>query len=376
MPITILEVKTKKQLSQFINFSYTHYKGIANYVPELYISHKWMLTSSNPFFQHSQIACFLAYSDDSIVGRIAAICNNIHLEIYKDNAGFFGFFESVDDREVANALFDTAIKWLKAKGLTKIIGPTNLTTNDSCGILVDGFDSPPVVLMPYNLPYYERLILGYGFLQLIDLLSYQVDGSKIVTSYQAVVDRCKSRMQTSGTTIRCINFNNFDDELRQLRPVYNQCNQKNWGFVPLDDAEFKAMALQLKLTTPKELALVAEHDGKIVGFMIVVPDLNQVLRKIKNGKLLPFGIVKLLWYKRKINKARILILGVADDFTNTGLDLLLYAQMNENIDKLGIIATEACYVLASNKKMNSIIEKMDGTIVKRYRLFELAIDNC
>lgn len=369
--VEIIEVSTKKQLRQFIEFPNQLYKNSPFYVPALYLSVKWMLGQKNPFFEHSQAALYLAVRADKVVGRIAAIYNKTHLEKYKDQKGFFGYFDSVNDVEVARKLLKSAFRWLNMKGLTSMMGPTNLTTNDSCGILIDGFDQEPMVLMPYNFEYYADLFHACGFNSIMDLFSYEIDGTALDSRYKDALERSADKLVKNEISIRSLSAKNFDEDLRKLMPVYNRCNEQNWGFMPLNRAEFEAMAKDLRRVAPLDLAIVVEKDEGIIGFVIAILNINQALKHIKNGKLFPLGFLKLLWQKRKINSARILILGLLNGFSGIGLDLLLYQKIKEALNRHGIYSAEACYVLESNYQMNSILKKIDGKCVKKYRMYNI-----
>ncbi|NLD48794.1 MAG: hypothetical protein GX660_16645 [Clostridiaceae bacterium] len=369
--LKIIEVNTKKQLKQFIEFPNILYKNCPYYVPSLYLSVKWTLSKKNPFFEHSQMALFLASNNNQVVGRIAAIYNKTHLDIYKDKTGFFGFFDAINDIEVARELFNASFNWLKSKGLTSMMGPTNLTTNDSCGILIDGFNQQPMVSMPYNFDYYADLIETYGFRKTMDLFSYHIDGSAVEYKYKNTLERSYENLAKNNISIRSLSTKNFDEDLAKLRPAYNNCNEHNWGFMPLNKAEFKALADDLKMIAPLDLAIVAEKDNQIIGFIIAIPNINQALKHVKRGKLLPFGFLKLLWYKRKVNSGRILILGLLNEYSGMGLDLVLYKKIKEALNYHGIYTAEACYILDSNYQMNSILKKLNGKCVKKYRIYSI-----
>ena len=371
MEIEILEVLSKKQLRQFIHFPNLLYKADPYYVPTLYLSEKWMLSQKNPFLQHSQIILFLAKDKGKIVGRIAAIYNRSHLDTYNDNSGFFGFFDSINNIEVAKALFTASSDWLKSKGITRIMGPTNLTTNDSCGFLVDGFDQSPMVLMPYNYQYYNELCLSCGFEKSIDLFSYEIDGTAVVNKYTNILFRSMQNMENKGIRIRQMSAKKFNEDITRLKPIYNECNKNNWGFMPLNDDEFKAMAKDLKMIAPLDLAILVEKENDIIGFIVAVPDMNQALKHVSKGKLFPFGLLRLLWHKRNINKARILILGILNEYSGMGIDVVLYQKIKETLNNHNIFRSEACYVLESNQKMNSILKKIDGKRIKTYRIYHL-----
>jgi len=368
----IRKVLSNKDLKRFINFPHQLYKGDENYVPTLNLVTKMMLSHKNPFFKHSEIALFLAIKEGKTVGRIAAIYNKTHLDVYNDNTGFFGFFDSIDDISVAKKLFETCEQWLAEKSIVKVIGPTNLTTNDSCGFLVEGFQFAPMIMMPYNKEYYNDLCAQLGYRKLIDLNSYSIDGSSI-KKYNNVYLRGLDVMQSNNINIRSITTKTFKEDVAQLMNVYNKTNEKNWGFMPLNEEEFKAMADDLKTATPLDLALLVEKDNKIIGYLIAVPNLNQAFRFVKNGKLFPFGIFKFLVKKRTVNSARIMILGILDEYKSMGIDLILYQRIKEALNKRKIFSSEACYVLENNQRMNSILGKLSEGVIKKYRIYEKEI---
>lgn len=370
--VEIIEISTKKQLRQFIEFPNHLYKGNPFYIPALYLAVQWMLSEKNPFFEHSQAAYFLAIKENKVVGRIAAIFNKTHLDTYNDQTGFFGFFDSIHDVEVAQRLFNASFDWIKLKGLTSMMGPTNLTTNDSCGILIEGYDKEPMALMPYNYAYYDDLFQSCGFTKKMDLFSYEIDGTAVKSKFKNIYDRSLDNLLSNGISFRSLSTKHFDDDLAKLMPVYNQCNENNWGFMPLNKAEFKALAQDLKMITPLDLAIVVEKDNRIIGFIIAIPNINQALKHVKFGKLFPFGFLKLLWHKRKINNARILILGLLNEYSGIGIDVVLYQKIKEALNQHKIYSAEACYVMESNNQMNSILKKIDGKCVKKFRMYSIS----
>lgn len=373
----IIPVTNRRLLRLFIDFPHVLYKNDRNYVPELYTSQKHLLTGKNAFFEHSEAVYFLAMMNGRVAGRIAAINNNVHNRIYNDNTGFFGFFEVIENYEVAVALLDRVMEWFSSKNIFHIMGPTNLTTNDSCGVLISGFEVPPVVMMPYNKEYYNDFLSRYGFIKEMDLLSYLVDGLQLKSLVEKpFVSKIQSKLKEAGIIIRPINLKDFEKEIDLFREVYNESNVGNWGFVPLNEKEFTNMAKEIKQVVPAKLILIAEKEDKQIGFIVAVPDFNQVFHRIAKGRLLPFGFLKVLWYRSKIDNARILILGVLKKFKNRGIDLLLYKIIQENLSSIGIFRCEACYIMEDNKIMNSILQKIGGKIIKRYRIynFEKAAD--
>jgi hypothetical protein len=369
--VEIREVKSGRDLKAFIQFPYLLYKDDPCYVPELNISQKKMFDRNrNPFFEHSKADFFLAFIGKHPAGRIALIRNNIHIQRTGGQCGFFGFFEVINDYEVACALFSKAVEWIKNEGLTSIIGPENYTTNDSCGMLFSGFNSPPVVMMPYNKAYYNEFLKRFGFKKVMDLSSWSIGDQILKSPYiERIVRRSAGKLNASGITFRTINYKILDKEIDSLRDVYNRSNKDNWGFLPQTEKEFRETALQLKQFVPEKLVLMVEKDHRLIGYLVSVPDLNQALIHVRSGKLFPFGLLKLLWYRRRITNARILILGILEEFRNKGIDIVLYKMVQENLATLGINHVEACYILDDNLKMFSIIGKLGGAKVKQYRIY-------
>ncbi len=373
--IRITEVRSRGEFNRFIQFPIHLYKNDPCFVPELYISQKTMFNrNKNPFFLHSKVDFFLVYKANHIAGRIALIKNNAHILNTGEKCGFFGFFESINDYHVAEALLDKAVTWHRNEGLTRIIGPENFTTNDSCGMLISGFNKPPVVMMPYNKEYYNDFLVKYGFTKAMDLSSYSIDDHVLTSPAMGkLVKQMNNKLEASNIIIRPINFKILDQEIIPFREVYNQSNKNNWGFLPLNEKEFRETALLLRQFVPENLTLIVEKEKRQIGFIVAIPDLNQVLYHIKSGRLWPLGIFKFLWYRRKITNARILILGILDEFRNKGIDIVLYKQIQENLANMGIYHAEACYVMENNLKMNSIIKKIGGISVKQYRIYRFEI---
>ncbi|RYZ96053.1 MAG: hypothetical protein EOP47_24620, partial [Sphingobacteriaceae bacterium] len=282
----IIPVKSKKELAAFIDFPHDLYKNDPNYVPELFIAQKDLLTT-HPFHKHSSLQPFLIYTDGKVTGRIAAILNNNHNEFNNAKDGFFGFFDCVNDAGVAKQLFDTAAQWLKEKSAETMIGPVNFSTNETCGLLVKGFDSPPMVMMTYNAPYYIELLEKAGLTKKVDLIAYKFGAEGYDDRSTKLLDALQARLKRNNIVIRKINMKDFKNEAKKLREVYNAAWDANLGFVPMNDEEFDYLAKDLKLILDKDFCLIAEQEGKIVGFALAVPDLNQVLIKVKRGRLLP-----------------------------------------------------------------------------------------
>jgi len=371
--VTITKVGNKRQLKEFIRFPHLLYQDSKEYIPELDYNVRNLVSDRNPFFEHSKAGFYLAKLNGELVGRIAFIENKQHNKFHKENVCFFGFFDVINDYEVAKALFDTVLKKSKEEAYNKIIGPTNLTTNDSCGILTKGFNQSPIILMPYNYPYYEVFMRRYGWVTANHLYSYDITSTSVNRFFESGLGKRILEMSTSTSIkIRQCNFQHFDEELEKLRKVYNASNMNNWGFVPMNEKEFRMMAKDLKLLIPPELILFAEFKDEVIGFMVAMPDFNYVFKKIKSGKLFPWGIIKFLWYKQKIKRARILILGVIDKYRGTGIDVQMYKKITQNLMSLNIHEAEACYVMSDNRIMNSVISKIGGDRNKEYTIFSIS----
>ncbi len=368
--VRVLEVTTKSDMLRFIKLPQQLYKGDPNFVFEPIFLQKEFFSHKNPFFTHSSARFFLAEFNGVLVGRIASIINTIHNKTYNENIGFFGFFESINNYEVAKILLNIVIDIHRIAGFNRVIGPTNFTTNDSAGLLISGFDSPPVVMMPYNKPYYADFLKRYGFNNETDLSSYLMD-DVILTSerFKNLADGITSKLSANGITLRNINYRSLNKELVSACSIYNESNKDNWGFIPLTEAEFVHTGNLFRQFVPQDLILLAVKANEIVGFAVALPDLNQIFRKIPSGKMLPFGFIKYLWHKKKISNSRILILGVEQSLRKSGIDVILYKKMQENLALHGIYSGEACYVMENNKAMNSILNKLGAKKVKEYRIY-------
>ncbi len=371
--IEVKEVKSKKDLKKFIKFEWQVYKGDKNWVPPLIID---MLSNfnpkKNPIFKHSKIQPYLAYKDGKIAGRIVATINNNYNEFQNEKVVFFGFFETFNDFEVAKALLDKVKEFGKENGMEKIMGPASFTTNDIVGMLIENFDEPPVIMMPYNPPYYNDLVNRYGLIKEMDLLAYKLDAQKV-----ELPDRVKRMVEylrkRSKVVLRKINIKKFDEEVEKIRIIYNDAWEKNWGFVPWTKEEFEHVAKDLKQVVIPDLALIAEIDGEPVGFSIAIPDANVAI-KHANGRLFPFGLIKILYYFNKIDHGRLLTLGVRKKFRKRGIESLFYYESLMNGKKLGWKWGELSWILENNEPIKHGVELMGGKVYKRYRVYSKKID--
>lgn len=363
---------SKKDRKRFIDFPHELYKGDPNYVPELYQTQEELVNpKKNPFFKHSKADLFLAIRDNKIVGRIAAIRNNNYNEYIDTNVGFFGFFDVIDDYHVAEMLLDKAVNWAKNEKLDGILGPTNFTTNDTAGLLVNGFEAPPVIMMTYNKPYYVDFIEKYGFTKKTDLLAYAVRKEEVAMKSVRIAKMIEERLKGKGITVRTVNMKKFNTETRNVLNVYKAAWDKNWGFVPPTDEEFLHMAASLKMFIQTEFSLVAEQNGKMVGFALAVPNINEISINFKKGRLFPFNIFKLLLNKKKTKMVRILTLGVVEGYRKLGIEAIFYARIISEGIRLGFDGAEASWILEDNEMMNQALIRMNADPYKRYRIYQL-----
>lgn len=323
----------------------------------------------NPFFTHSEAALLLASRHGVPVGRIAAIHNRRHLEVYGDGTGFFGFFESVDDPEVAGVLLEAAREWLLERGLTRMRGPVSFTINDEAGLLLDAFEEPPVLLMPYNPPYYRRLLEGWGLVKAHDLYAYRLDAPEAIPP---ALERVSARAAAKGIRVRTAELDRFDEEVERIHRIHSRAWAGNWGAVPLTLAEVRNLAGKLREIVDPELVLLAERHGEPMGVSVTLPDLNQALAHL-GGRLLPFGWLRLLRERRRIDALRVLILGVLPEHRHLGVEAtMIHRTLTTGLAK-GYRWAELSWVLESNRPMLRLLGHLGARRTKTYRLYEREI---
>ena len=326
----------------------------------------------NPFFQHAEVACFLARKNGVTVGRIAAIIDRNHIKFHNEQAGFFGFFECLPDCAVARELLGTAARWLKERDIEIMRGPMNPSTNDECGFLLEGFDSPPMIMMTYTPAYYLDYMERCGLTKSKDLYAYIVVIRDVAASGRLEKLASAVKRRVPGLTVRSADMKQFQREVEAVKDIYNSAWSHNWGFVPMTDAETESMAKKLKPLIVPELMIMAEVNGKPAAFFVAVPDYNQVLGKI-NGKLGPVGFAKFLWYSRTISDIRILTMGVKEEYRKKGIEGLLYLEAFKAAVKKGYKRAEMSWILEDNVLMQRGCELMDGRLYKKYRIYEKEI---
>jgi len=368
MAVEIREVTGPREMRRFILLPWKIYKGDPNWVAPLIMDQKTLLSvEKNPFYKHCETQHFLAYKDGKPAGRISALVNSNYNEFQGEKTGFFGFFESVRDGEVSGALFKAAEDWVRARKMDRLRGPTNPSTNDTLGLLVDAFDQPPAVMMPYNPVYYVDLYQDYGLKKAKDLYSYYLEASWMITEkIKRVTELIRRR---HNITVRHINIKKIDQEIELVKVIYNDAWSKNWGFVPWTDEELEHLGHELKPVAIAELVFFAYVDGEIAGFSLTLPDLYQALRHI-NGRLFPFGLFKLLWYSRKIDRVRTLAMGVRKQYRLMGIDAVFYYETFLEGTKRGLAKGECSWILEDNLPMRLALEKMGALRYKTYRLYD------
>ena len=374
MHVSIQEIGNAREMDRFIKFQWKIYKNDKNWVSPLLIDRKNFLNPrKNPFFKYAQVKFFMACDEKNRpVGRIGAIINHNHLKTHDDGAGFFGLFECIDDQAVADLLFDNAASFLRSQGLRIMRGPISMNINDEIGLLISGFDTPPVVMMPHNPPYYEKLVEAFGFKKEIDWYAYYMEerNGRVPERLARGVDLIKKRYNIS---IRPISMKYFDEEVERIHQVYTSAWEKNWGAVAMTDDEFHYLAKDLKMIAVPDLIFIAEVDGKIAGVSVALPDINQAFKRIKNGRLLPFGIIKLLWYRRKIDMIRLTIMGVIKEYRHMGIDTCFVHETYRKALALGIWRCEMSQILETNVPMNNVLVKLGARIYKTYRIYDYTL---
>jgi len=369
--ITVKKVENKADKAKFIDFVHDLYKDDSNYVPELFIAQSDLMNpAKNPFFKHSKADLFIAEKDGKVVGRIAAIRNNNYNEFTNTKVGFFGFFDVINHYDVAKKLLDTVTDWVKNEKLDSIIGPANFSTNETCGLLIDGYDSPPMVMMTYNKSYYKDFLEKYGYGKQMDLVAYTLDPMDMPEKLLRLAKGVEERLKRKGITIRKINMKNFNQEVERVKEIYNAAWDKNWGFVPMTDDEFRHMGKDMKMILDQDFAYVAEQNGKMIGFSLTIPNVNEIFITIKRGRLFPTGLFKLLMNKSKIRSVRVITLGVLEEHRKLGIDVVFYAMNMETARNKKIKHAEASWILESNKEMNSPLLSINAKPYKKYRIFE------
>ncbi|MBV9504633.1 MAG: N-acetyltransferase [Acidobacteriia bacterium] len=358
----------KQALNTFVELPYRLYRDLPHWVPPLRIAVKELLDrGKHPFYKNAEAEFFLARRDGQTVGRIAAIIDRAHNSFHHEDAGFFGFFECADDPAVAEELLHRARQWVFERGAKLLRGPVNPSTNYECGMLVDGFDADPQVMMPYNPPYYPSLMERAGLRKAKDLLAYASTPDRV--QLQKIEHAAKRVYAKTGVRVRPIDMKDFAREVERIWKVYGAAWSRNWGFVPMSREEFFLMGKEMKQILKPDLVLVGEAGNQMVGFALALPDVNQALKPAR-GRLFPTGLLKILYHQRRINSVRVLALGVVPEHRASGVAAAFYATLVQNARKLGYKTCEMSWILEDNALMNRSLEVMGAKRYKTYRIYE------
>ncbi|HKD43040.1 MAG TPA: N-acetyltransferase [Myxococcaceae bacterium] len=372
--IAVQPVRTSADRDRFIDFQLKLYADDPNFIRPIIIERRDFIDAKkNPFLSHAELELFLATRDGEVVGRLAAINDPNYNQFHNTETGFFGMFESVDDRSVAGALFDAASRWVRSKGMKQIMGPVNLSFNHDCGILIDGFDYAPTMMMAYNPRYYPSLLEANGMTKAKDLWSFELSTS--IAPPEKVVRVAERVREQDGIRVRPLNMKDLREEIRRLKSIYNAMLERLWGFVPMSEEEFDFVAARLRplVQIRPELCLIAEVRGEPVAFSLTLPDSNMAL-KPANGHLttfgLPIGLVKMYWAARGIDRLRVLLFGIKPGYRRRGLDAILYLDTLRAARALGYGWGEIGWAAEDNTLMIRAIEAMGARRYKTYRIYQ------
>ncbi|MBC7792666.1 MAG: N-acetyltransferase [Clostridia bacterium] len=369
--LTVNPVTNKADRDTFIKFPWIIYSGDSRWVPPLLIERKEFLDEKkNPFFEFATVQHYLARKDGKVVGRISAIDDKKYNDFHQVKNVGFGLFESVDDVEVSRALFAKVAEWGQTRGLENVWGPVSFSTNHECGLLVDGFDDMPAVMMSYNPTYYAKLIEDAGFAKARDLWAWHLPATAAVPEKVGrIAEKIRER---EGIVVRSARMDKWEEELDLAFSIYNESWEKNWGFVPFSKKEFYKLGNEMKMIVKPDLVLIAEVKGEVAGFSFTIPDVNPAQAKA-NGRLLPFGLIKMLLAMKKCKRVRLVLLGMRPGFRKRGIDAILYKDTLTNAAKLGFTQGEIGWTLDNNAMVNRAIESMGGKKSKTYRVYEKAV---
>ncbi len=375
--VTIRPVRTRRELKRFVKVPFRLHRDQPQWVaPLIFERMEFLNREKNPYFEHAEVELFLAERDGEAVGRISAQVDRRWDEYQGGSDAMFGFFETANDAEVAAALLGAASEWARGKGRGRILGPMDFTTNDEIGILIDGFDRRPMILEPWHPPHYRELIEAEGFAKAMDVQMWELQFGDLKEGERfdpSIHEAAEKALHDEGIVIRNLRKREMVDEVRRFTDVYNEAWGDNWGFVPITDAEVEFQAKNLKQVIDEDWAFMAEKDGEVIGAALTLPDINQVMAKL-GGRLLPFGWLKFLRGKAKIDQLRVFALGVKHDYRHSGVAAGLYLKHLETAAQPGKIGGgEMGWILETNGPMNRAMEGMGGRVVKKYRIFERSL---
>ncbi len=368
----IISVQNKKELQDFINLPYRLYKDDPNWVAPLRNEQKnQFIASKNPMLDHCRYQLFLLYKDKQIIGRIAAFIDQLALDAWKKPIGLFGSLECIQDSHAAQLLLDAARNWLREQKMIMMRGPWSFASQE-WGLVLEGFTPPPVILAPYNPPYYNDFLETFGLKKVKDLMVYVIDASEgyqVPERYLTLTNKIERRF---GVRVRPVDMHNLENDVITIMSIANQSIADNWGFYPVTEAESRAMAHDLKqIVNPKAVLIAENKDGKPIGFAITLPDINQIIKNFR-GYLMPFNWLKLLLGLKKINQYRMWALGVIPEYQGKAIDTLLYKETYTALFN-PTVRVEINYVLEDNQRMNNALMRLGVKPLRRYRVYETAI---
>jgi GNAT superfamily N-acetyltransferase len=375
VPVTVRPVAGRRDLKRFIELPYRLRRDDPRWVPPLRFERRQFLDrNKNPFFHHAEAEYFLCERDGEVVGRITAQIDQRWDEFQGGNDGMFGFFEVENDPEVTGALIETAGGWLRDRGRERMLGPMDFTTNDECGVLVDGFDEPPIILQPWHPPYYRELLEGLGLTKAMDMWMWDLWLGKLKqgNEFDPMIEAAAKVSEEKGVVVRKMRKRDLENEIARFMEVYNEAWSRNWGFVPITEEEVAFQARNLKPILVEDWAMIAEKGDEVVGAALTLPDFNQVLKKM-NGRLFPFGWWHFLTGRGKIDRVRVFALGVKRQYQHLGVAAALYKRHRETATWMPQKGGQTGWILETNKAMNRAMEGMGGTIASTYRLYERAL---
>ena len=365
---TIIEVRTPEQLKRFIDLPWRLYAGNRNWVPPLKKDVRFLLDDKrHPFWEHARRTLFLAEKDGRTVGRVSAQVDDHYNELWNEKLGSFGFFECEDDRETATALLDAAAAWNREQGMTVLRGPMSPSSNDEWGLLVEGFDVPPAVMMPYNPKHYEKLLVDWGLAKAKDLLAFIKHASTPMP--ERFTNLARKLEKNPRITVRPIRMKELKTEIAILKDIYNASWQKNWGFSPMSEKEFDLLAETLKQFVDPNMVLLAFYDDKPAGLAITLPNMNEVLLHL-GGRLGPVEMAKFLWYRPRVKGSRALVFGFKQEYRRLGLPVLLFYQTEQYMRTKGYKWCELSWNLEDNRLINDFDRELGAEVYKRYRVYE------
>lgn len=372
MSLTVEQVEGRKGVARFVDVAWKVQGGRGTlWIPPLRAMVKDAVDrKGNPFYENAERALFVATRDGEPVGRVAAVRNGWHNRVHHDDVGFFGFFECLDDTDAARDLLSAAERWLAERGLGRVRGPISPSMNHECGLLVDGFETPPVLMTPWNPNYYGGLIEGAGYAKVQDLLGYWIPAGDQLAVPERVRRLAERTLARTGIVFRRLDVKTFEREARKVRELYNEAWSGNWGFVPLEWDEFWHIAKDLKSVLAADFSFVAEVEDEIVGFMLIARDLNRLFRTMPSGRLWPWNIVRLVLGAQKILRGRVMLLGLRTEYRNRGLFPLFAYEAARRALEVRAEGAEASWILDDNELIVAPLEAMGLEAYKRWRLYE------